>query len=145
MRAIRLPAFALIALALLTFPAFADGNFLKVGGIKGAATESNHYGWVEIGGWQTIIDRGFHILGGAKSQFLFDTNDSVAAMALAKAAQDKTFFDSVLFDVSIKGSTLRTTLHGVRVISVATAGKTRKVTLQFKSQTDQAVRFAALK
>ena len=142
MRAHRLTAFAFIILACLIVPAFADGNFIKIGDIKGAATDVNHRGWIEIGNWETVIDRGFHILGSTKSQFRFETADPAAAAALQKAAQSKTFYDTVLFDVAIKGIVLRTTLYAVRVTAVDSAGRIQKVTLQFKKQTDRNVTFA---
>jgi hypothetical protein len=142
MRAHRLTAFAFIILACLIAPAFADGNFIKIGGIKGAATEYDHRGWIEIGNWETVIDRGFHILGSAKSQFRFETADAASVAALRKAEQSKAFYDTVWFDVSIKGVVLRTTLYAVRVSGVESAGKIQKVTLLFKKQTDQRVTFS---
>jgi hypothetical protein len=141
MRAHRFTAFAFIILACLITPAFADGNFVKIGDIQGAATEYDHRGWIEIGNWGTVIDRGFHIIHSAKSEFRFETNDGTVTAALKRAEQSKTFYDAIMFDVSIKGTVLRTTLHAVRVTNVEMAGNILKVTLEYKTQTDRQVTF----
>jgi hypothetical protein len=140
MRAHRFAAFAFI-LSMLVAPAFADGSFVKIGDIKGAATEAQHYGWIQTGLWGTETRSGRWFWSKPTNVFWFEmTGDRVA---LEKALQNKTFYDRVLFDVSIHSNTLRTTFSAVRVIAVEQTGKVGKVTLQFKKQTDQRVTFTA--
>jgi hypothetical protein len=137
MRAYRLAAFAFIILSCLIAPAFADGSFVRIGDIKGAATESQHQGWIPVGLWGTDTRSGRWFWSSPKSVFWFETSGDRAA--LETALQNKTFYDRVLFDVSIKGNVLRTTFTAVRVIAVEQQGKVEKITLQFKKQTDQTV------
>ena len=143
MRAHRLAAFAFIVLSCLIAPAFADGSFVKIGDIKGVATESQHQGWIPVGLWGTDTRSGRWFWSSPKSMFWFETTG--ARTALEKALQNKTFYDKVLFDVSIRGNVLRTTFTAVRVIAVEQQGKVEKITLQFKKQTDQSVTFTAAK
>jgi hypothetical protein len=140
MRAHRLAAFAFI-LSTLVAPAFADGSFVKIGDIKGAATESQHNGWIQAGLWGTDTRSGRWLWSKPVNVFWFEMAGDHAA--LDKAVQAKTFYDRVLFDVSIRGDILRTTFSNVRVIAVDQTGKVGKVTLQFKKQSDQRVTFTA--
>jgi hypothetical protein len=143
MRTHRLAAFAFIVLGYLIAPAFADGSFVKIADINGAATESQHQGWMPVGLWGTDTRSGRWFWSSPKSVFWFETTGDRAA--LEKALQNKTFYDRVLFDVSIKGNILRTTFTAVRVIAVEQQGKAEKITLQFKKQTDQSITFTAAK
>lgn len=140
MRAHRLAAFAFVALCLAA-PAFADGSFVKIGAIKGSATELQHQGWIAIGLWGTDTRSGRWFWSSPTKVFWFEMTGDHAA--LDKAVADKTFFDRILFDVSIKGEVLRTTFTAVRVIGAEQHGTVEKITLQFKSQTDQRVTFTA--
>lgn len=141
MRAHRLAAFALVAAAFLVAPAFADGSFVKIGAIKGTATEAQHQGWTQIGTWGTETRSGKWFWSSPRQVFWFEMAGDHAA--LEKALTEKTFYDRVLFDVSIKGEILRTTFTAVRVEGVEHQGKVAKVTLQFKKQSDQRVTFTA--
>jgi hypothetical protein len=140
MRAHRLTAFAFI-LSILAAPAFADGSFVKIGNVNGGATETQHNGWIQVGLWGTETRSGRWFWSKPVNVFWFEMAGNHAA--LEKAALNKTFYDRVLFDVSIRGNTLRTTFSNVRVIAVEPMGKTGKITLQFKKQSDQRVTFTA--
>jgi hypothetical protein len=141
MRAHRIAAFAVFVLSLLAVPAFADGSFVKIGDIKGTATESQHFGWIPAGLWGTEARAGKWFWSKPVNVFWFETGaDNVA---IQKAVIDKVHFDRVLLDVSIKGDVLRTTFSDVRIIADEPSGKFRKITLQFKKQTDQRVTFTA--
>jgi hypothetical protein len=140
MRAHRLAAFAFI-LSFLAAPAFADGSFVKVGDIKGNAIESQHNGWIQVGLWGTETRSGRWFWSKPTNVFWFEMTGEHAALEKAQLA--KTFYDRVLFDVSIRGETLRTTFSNVRVVGVEQKGKVEKVTLQFKKQSDQRVTFTA--
>ncbi len=141
MRAHHLTAFAFIVFGLLIAPALADGSFVKIGDIKGGAAESQHQGWIQVGLWGTETRSGRWFWSSPTSVFWFEMTSDRAA--LDKALQTKTFYDRVVFDVSIRGDILRTTFSAVRVIAVEQVGKGEKVTLQFKQQTDQRVTFTA--
>lgn len=141
MRAHRLAAFAFIVMSSLFAPAFADGSFVKIGDIRGAASESQHQGWIPVGLWGTETRSGRWFWSGSTSIFWFEMTGDHAA--LEKALQNKTFYDRVLFDVSIKGDVLRTTFTAVRVVAVEQQGKVEKITLQFKKESDQRVTFTA--
>jgi hypothetical protein len=143
MRAHRFAAFAFIVLSCLIAPAFADGSFVRIGEINGTAAESQHQGWIPVGLWGTETRSGRWFWSSPKSVFWFETGGDHAA--LEKALQNKTFYDKVLFDVSIRGNVLRTTFTAVRVIAVEQQGKVEKITLQFKKQTDQSITFTAAK
>lgn len=141
MRAHRFAAFAFLVLGLFAVPAFADGSFVKIGDIKGTATESQHFGWIPAGVWGTEARPGKWFWSKPVNVFWFETGaDNVA---IQKAITEKAFYDRVLFDVSIKGDVLRTTFSDVRIIADEPSGKIRKITLQFKRQTDQRVTFTA--
>jgi type VI protein secretion system component Hcp len=136
--------FLAIVLGLLAAPAMADGSFVKIGDIKGTATEPQHQGWIQIGTWGSgTASGGVWLFGSAKPTFWFEKRNDTASAALQRALQEKTFYDRVLFDVSIKGDILRTTFFSVRVIAVETHGPVEKITLQFKNQTDQSVNSGA--
>jgi len=135
--------YAAVAIGLLTAPALADGNFVKFGNIRGYATELQHQGWIEAGQWGSETKNGFWIFSTPTSMFWFDKHVDAASGPLQKALQDKTWFDRVVFDVSIRGNILRTTFQGVRVIAVESHGRNEKITLQFKSQSDQQISYTA--
>ena len=135
--------YAAVALGLLTAPALADGNFMKFGNIRGSATEIQHQGWVEAGQWGSETKSGFWFFSHPTAMFWFEKRNDAASAPIQKAMQDKTYFDRVLFDVSIKGNILRTTFQGVRIVGVETHGRTEKITLQFKSQSDQQISYTA--
>ncbi len=143
MRTHRFAAFAFIVLSCLIAPAFADGSFVRIGDIKGAAAESQHQGWIPVGVWGIETRSGRWFWSSPTSVFWFET--TADRTALETALQNKTFYDHVLFDVSIKGNVLRTTFTAVRVIAVDQQGKAEKITLQFKKQTDQSITFTAAK
>jgi len=143
MRTHRLAAFVFMLLAALVAPAFADGSFVKVGNIQGTAAEPQHQGWIQVGLWGTETRSGKWFWSKTTNTFWFETTDSTNA--LEKALAEKTFFDQVLFDVSIKGEILRTTYTAVRVIAVDHQGKVHKITLKFKKQADQRVTITAAK
>lgn len=130
---------AAVALGLLTAPALADGNFVRFDNIQGSATEAQHQGWIQTGQWGTDQKKGFWLFSSPKCQFWFEKKADASSSALQRALQNKTFFERVLFDVSIKGTVLRTTFHAVRIVAVETVGGTEKITLQFKSQTDRQI------
>ena len=134
-------AFAFLATAFLVAPAFADGSFVKIGAIKGTATEAQHQGWTQIGTWGTETRSVKWFWSSPRQVFWFEMAGDHTA--LEKALADKTFYDRVLFDVSIKGEILRTTFTAVRVESVDHQNKIVKVTLQFKKQTDQQITLTA--
>jgi hypothetical protein len=133
-------AFAFIT-ACLAAPAFADGSFVRIGTINGGAVEAQHQGWIQVGTWGIDTRSGKWFWSSPKQVFWFETTGD--RRALDKAQAEKTFYDRVLFDVSIKGQILRTTFTAVRVESVEQQGKVAKVTLQFKKQTDQQVTLTA--
>lgn len=141
MRAHRLAAFAFLVLGLFAVPAFADGSFVKIGDIKGAAAEPQHPGWIQVGLWGTETRSGRWFWSSPKNVFWFEMTGDRAP--LEKAVANKTLFDRVVFDVSIKGEILRTTFTAVRVVGVEQAGKVGKISLQYKKQTDQRVTFTA--
>lgn len=141
MRTHRLTAFAFIVLALLIAPAFADGSFVKIGNIKGAATESQHQGWIQVGLWGTETRSGKWFWSSPKSVFWFEMNGNHAA--LEKALAEKTFYDRVMLDVSVRGEVLRTTFSAVRVIAVEQNAKAGKITLEYKKESDQRMTFTA--
>jgi hypothetical protein len=143
MRTHRFAAFAFVILACLIAPAFADGSFVKIGDIKGTATETQHQGWIQVNLWGTETRSGRWFWSSPTNAFWFETTGSTAA--LEKALAEKTFYDRVVFDVSIKSQILRTTFTAVRVIAVDRHGKVQKITLQFKKQTDQQVTLTAAK
>lgn len=134
---------AAVALGLLTAPALADGNFVKFGNIRGTATELQHQGWVEVGQWGCESKGGAWIFSSPTTTFWFEKRVDASSAPIQKALQDKAYFDRILFDVSIKGNTLRTTFQGVHVVAVEAHGRTEKITLQFKSQSDQQISFTA--
>lgn len=139
MRFHRLAAFAFAVIGFLTTAATAD--FVKIGTIKGSAVEDLHVGWIATGNWGTETKQGFWIFSSPINTFWFEKQTDGASSALIKAMQSKTFYDHVLFDVVIKGTVIRTTFYAVRVVSVERQGGIEKVTLQFKTQRDQRVRF----
>jgi hypothetical protein len=141
MRAHRLAASAFLLFGFLAVPAFADGSFVKIGDIKGAAVEPQHPGWIQIGLWGTETRSGRWFWSSPTNVFWFEMTGEHAA--IEKAVANKAFFDRVVFDVSIRGQILRTTFTSVRVISVEQRGKIEKVALQYKQQTDQRVTFTA--
>jgi type VI protein secretion system component Hcp len=128
-------------MSILAAPAFADGSFVKIGDINGGATEAQHNGWIQVGLWGTDTRSGRWFWSKPTNVFWFEMAGKQAA--LEKAVQNKTFYERVLFDVSIRGETLRTTFSNVRVIAVEPKGKVGKITLQYKRQTDQRVTFTA--
>jgi hypothetical protein len=140
MRAHRLAAFAVIAMCLAA-PAFADGSFVKIGAIKGSAAELQHQGWIPVGLWGTETRSGRWFWSSPTNVFWFEMSGDHAA--IEKALAEKTFYDRIVFDVSIKGEVLRTTFTAVRIVAVEQRGRTEKITLSFKKQTDQRVTFTA--
>lgn len=134
---------AAVAICLLTVPALADGNFVKFGNIRGNATEIQHQGWIEAGQWGTEKKEGFWLFSAPKTQFWFDKKTDAASGPLQRALQDKTYYETALFDVSIKGTIFRTTFHSVRVVAVETHGNSEKITLQFKTQKEQQISYTA--
>lgn len=134
---------AAVALGLLAAPALADGNFVRLGNINGAATEIQHQSWIEAGQWGVESKKGLWFFSAPTSTFWFEKRSDGSSGQLQQALQQKTFFDRALFDVSIRGTILRTTFHGVRVIGVEARGRTEKITLQYKYQTDQQITFTA--
>jgi type VI protein secretion system component Hcp len=142
MRTHRFAAFAVIVLALFVLPAFADGNFVKIGNIKGTATEAQHQGWIDAGLWGIATqDRSFSIwtfkYEPPRKLFWFEKKTDASSPALQKAMADKIFFDQAIFDMALRSQTSRTTFFAVRIHSVETHGGTEKVTLEFKTQKDQ--------
>lgn len=135
--------YAAVALGLVTATAFADGNFVKVGNIPGSANETQHQGWIEAGQWGAENKTGFWFFSEPTHTFWFEKRSDAASGPLQRALQDKTFYEHAYFDVSIKGTVLRTTFHNVRVVGVESHGRSEKVTLQFKYQTDQRITFTA--
>ncbi len=131
---------AAVALCLLTAPSLADGSFVKIGDINGAATELQHQGWIEIGTWGMEKEHStpwYWPFGTRKTDFWFEKRSDVSSPALQKAMASRTLYPRVLFDFSVKGTIYRTTLYNARIVSVATHNRGEKVTIQFKRQTDQ--------
>lgn len=141
MRAQSIAAFAFLVMSCLAVPASADGSFVKIGNINGSATEVQHPGWIPVGLWGTETRSGKWFWSSPTNVFWFETTGDHAA--IEKALTDKTFYDRVLFDVSVRGQILRTTFSAVRVIGDEPSGKIRKITLRYKTQTDQRVTFTA--
>lgn len=142
MRARRTVLSATIALGLFAAPALADGTFVKIGNIRGTATEAQHQGWMQIGNWgMDSKSASFSIwklkYEGAQKAFWFDRKADATSGALQKALAARTQFSSVTFDVAVRNETFRTTLYSVRIISIETHGNVEKVTLQFDQQRDQ--------
>ncbi len=138
-------AYAAMVLALLATPAWADGSFVKIGTIRGTATEAQHQDWIDVGLWG--IDRknaGFWSFWTApKASFWFEKRSDDTSLALMNAVRNKKGFDHILFDVSIKGEVLRTTFTNAHVVAVEKRGRVDRVTVQFKTQTDQRISFIA--
>lgn len=136
----------IIAVGLLAVPALADGTFVKIGDIRGTATESQHQGWIAVGTWgvEKRKDTSFwSFMREPKPVIWFEKRNDAASPALQKALTRQLQFVRVEFDVSIKGDILRTTLYDVRITSIETRDKTERIHLQFKKQTDQRVTFTA--
>ncbi len=140
MRARRTVLSAAILLGIIAAPALADGSFVKIGDIKGTATELQHQGWIEIGTWgMDKKDSGpwYWPFGTPKTNFWFDKRPDVSSPALQKAMAGRTLYPRVVFDFEVKGTIYRTTLYDARIVSVETQNRSEKVTVQFKRQTEQ--------
>jgi type VI protein secretion system component Hcp len=137
---------AIIAIGLLAVPALADGTFVKIGDIRGTATEAQHQGWIAVGTWgvEKKQSTGFwSFMSEPKSVFWFEKRNDGSSPALQRALTGQVRFARVEFDVSIRGDVLRTTLYDARIISIETRDKAERIQLQFKKQTDQQMTLTA--
>jgi type VI protein secretion system component Hcp len=141
MRAHRL-AFAFTIIAALAAPAFADGSFVKLGDIKGTATEAQHQGWIQIGSWG-CEHRDWNLsitklkYDPSQELFWFEKKSDAASRGLQKAMADRTLFGTVVFDMTVRTETFRTTFFQTRVIAIEKHGDVEKVTMQYKRREDQ--------
>jgi type VI protein secretion system component Hcp len=146
MRTRRTVLLAAIALSLFAAPALADGTFVKIGDIRGTATEAQHQGWIAVGTWGVEKRKatGFwSFMSEPKPVFWFEKRNDVSSAALQRALSSQSRFARIEFDVSIRGDILRTTLYDARITSIETRDKVERIQLQFTRQTDQRVTFTA--
>lgn len=146
MRTRRTVLLAAIALSLFAAPALADGTFVKIGDIRGTATEAQHQGWIAVGTWgvEKKNATGFwSFMSEPKPVFWFEKRNDLSSSALQKAMSGQVRFARIEFDVSIRGDILRTTLYDARITAIETRDKVERIQIQFKKQTDQRVTFTA--
>lgn len=132
--------YAAAAIALLAAPALADGSFVKIGDIKGNATELRHQGWIVIGTWGMDKKAGgtwYWPFGAPTTNFWFEKRPDASSSALQKAMASRTLYPRVVFDFEVKGTIYRTTLYNARIVAVETQNRGEKVTVQFKKQEEQ--------
>ncbi len=131
---------AAVILGLLAAPALADGSFVKIGDIRGTATELQHQGWIVIGTWGMDKKEGgawYWPFGTSKTNFWFEKRPDISSPALQKAMASRTLYPRVIFDFEVKGTIYRTTLYDARIVAIETQSRGEKVTVQFKKQTEQ--------
>jgi type VI protein secretion system component Hcp len=134
--------FAAIVLGFLTAPALADGSFVKIGDIKGTATEAQHQGWIPAANWGSE-NRSWNFsiwplkYEPARSVFWFEKPTDASSASLYKAMVDRTWYPVAIFDVAVRAESFRTNYHQVRILSIETKGNREKVTLEYKTQHEQ--------
>lgn len=138
--------YAAVALGVLAAPALADGTFVKIGDIRGTATEAQHQGWIAVGTWGVEKRKGtgfWSFMSEPKPVLWFEKRNDLSSPALQRALSGQVRFARIELDVSIRGDILRTTLYDARITSIETRDKVERIQLQFKKQTDQRVTFTA--
>ncbi len=133
--------FGAVVLGFLAAPALANGSFVKIGDIRGSATEAQHQGWIQIGGFgQEDRSWSFSIstfkYEPSRKVFWFEKVIDGASPALQKAMAARTRFPQVMFDVAVRTETFRTTLYEVKILSIETKGNQERLMLDFRSQRD---------
>jgi len=133
-----LAAFA--ALLILALPAAAAG-YLKLGDIKGEATDAGHKDWIDITSLSEGVDQSVSASAGARSAGKSTLRPVIITKAVdgtTPALREAALTGKVIKEATIEYGRLTLVLKDVRVLSAASSGEGAELTEQISLLATQA-------